>query len=40
VFISFEKSYLSYIVSNEDTIYIEIVAPDKIYNFLILSFLI
>ena len=36
----FEKSYLSYMVSNEDTFYIKVVALDEIYVFLVLSFLI
>jgi len=33
-----EKSYLSYMVSNEDAFYMKVVALDEIYNFLVLSF--
>jgi hypothetical protein len=40
VLVNLEKSYLSYIVSNEDAFYMKIAALDEVYNFLVLSFLI
>jgi len=38
VLIALEKSYLSYMGSNGDTLYIKIVVLDEIYNVLVLSF--
>jgi len=34
VLVALEKSYLSYMVSNEDTFYTKIAALDEIYNFV------
>ena len=36
--IALEKSYLSYMRSNGDTLYMKIVVLDEIYNVLVLSF--
>jgi hypothetical protein len=37
--VALEKSYLSWMVSDKDTLYIKIVTLDEIYNFLVLSFI-
>jgi hypothetical protein len=36
----FEKSYLSYMVSNGDTFYMKVIALDEIYKFIFLGFCI
>jgi hypothetical protein len=38
--VALEKSYLSYMVSDKDTLYMKIVFLDQICKFLVLSFII
>jgi hypothetical protein len=37
--VALEKSYLSWMVPDKDTLYIKIITLDEIYNFLVLSFI-
>jgi hypothetical protein len=37
--VALEKSYLSWMVSDKDALYIKVVTLDEIYNFLVLSFI-
>jgi hypothetical protein len=40
VLVALEKQYHFYMVSNEDTFYMKVIALNDIYNFLVLSFYI
>jgi hypothetical protein len=40
VLVTLEKSYLSYMMSNGDIFYMEVIALDGIYKFIVLSFFI